>query len=123
MSRFLALVLCSVLYGSTVLSAPVSDASSGSSSASPTLDATHTSSSAAMPSPTVPYASDDPNYWLWNSTETTSDPQPQRGTLGGNIMGPQNVEMDRQNPDILAPPTTDSGTVYAVAAYDCEYCR
>ena len=130
-------VLLSVLLASYATAAPapalssVPIASSSSSTAAADDSSTAVSSStvvgsesasAASATPTVPYASDDPNYWLWNSTETTSDPQPQRGTLGGNIMGPQNVEMDRQNPDILAPPTTDSGTVYVAATYDCECC-
>ena len=111
MSKFFTSVLCAVLLGSTALSVPVSDISTSTSvSLSASKTATETSDSPAQPSPTVPYASDDPNYWLWNET-TTEVPQPERGTLGANIQGPQNVEIDRQNPDILAPPTTDSGTV------------
>ena len=103
MSKFLASVICAVLYGSTVLSIPVGDLALA-------RRATSETSSAAPPSPTVPYASDDPNYPLWNA-DTKMDPQPERGQLGGTILGPQNVAIDRQNPDILAPPTTDSGTV------------
>ena len=38
-------------------------------------------------------------------------PQPTRGGEGGTDPGPRNVERDRQNPDILAPPATDSGTL------------
>ena len=115
MLKFFNSVLCAVLLGSVAFSVPVSDVSSASSSSttasiSNTNSATGTSSGVAQPSPTVPYASDDPNYWLWNAS-TTEDPQPERGSLGANILGPQNVEIDRQNPDILAPPTTDSGTV------------
>ena len=116
MPKFLTAVLCAVLYGGAVLSVPVSDvysASFDSSASSSTLDSasyTSTGSGPAQPSPTVPYASDDPNYWLWNET-TTEVPQPERGKFGANILGPQNVAIDRQNPDILAPPTTDSGTV------------
>ncbi|KAI0753051.1 oxalate decarboxylase [Daedaleopsis nitida] len=123
MSKLLASVLCAVLYGALVASFPVGDAprslspsgtssSIQSSSASGTLAqaATSTSSGTALPSPTVPYASDVPNYWLWNET-TTTDPEPERGTLGATILGPQNIPLDKQNPDILAPPTTDSGTV------------
>lgn len=108
MTKFLASVLCAVLYSSLVTAIPIGDPSSASSL--PQTAATSTSSDPSLPSPTVAYASDDPNYWLWNET-TTIDPQPERGTLGASILGPQNVPIDRQNPDILAPPTTDSGTV------------
>jgi oxalate decarboxylase len=38
-------------------------------------------------------------------------PQPIRGHDGGIDLGPRNVLLDRQNPDILTPPSTDSGTV------------
>jgi oxalate decarboxylase len=38
-------------------------------------------------------------------------PQPQRGGEGGTDTGPRNIELDRQNPDLLSPPETDSGTV------------
>ncbi|KAI0649218.1 oxalate decarboxylase [Trametes meyenii] len=64
----------------------------------------------ADPSPTVPYASDDPNYPLW-SADSNAIPQAQRGTLGANILGAQNVPIDLQDPDTLAPPTTDHGEV------------
>ncbi|KAI0032853.1 oxalate oxidase [Vararia minispora EC-137] len=39
------------------------------------------------------------------------EPEPMRGTLGANILGPQNVPLEHQNPDLLAPPTTDEGIV------------
>lgn len=67
-------------------------------------------SSAPAPSPTVPYASDDPNYPLWN-LDSDITPEPIRGGSGATILGPQNVPMDLQNPDTLAPPTTDNGDV------------
>jgi oxalate decarboxylase len=38
-------------------------------------------------------------------------PQPQRPGAGGTDYGPRNLERDRQNPDLLAPPSTDSGTL------------
>ncbi|NML66279.1 oxalate decarboxylase family bicupin [Hymenobacter sp. RP-2-7] len=38
-------------------------------------------------------------------------PQPQRGADGGTDTGPRNVALDRQNPDLLAPPATDHGTL------------
>ena len=40
-----------------------------------------------------------------------SMPQPQRGPDGGTDTGPRNLALDRQNPDLLAPPTTDHGTL------------
>src|ERR1700726_667706 len=38
-------------------------------------------------------------------------PQPQRPGHGGTDLGPRNVTIDRQNPDILVPPSTDHGTL------------
>ncbi|KAI6168410.1 putative oxalate decarboxylase/oxidase [Pisolithus thermaeus] len=69
-----------------------------------------TTSAAPAPSPTVPYASDDPNYPLWN-LDSDITPEPIRGGLGATILGPQNVPVELQNPDALAPPTTDNGNV------------
>ncbi|KAG2064297.1 putative oxalate decarboxylase/oxidase [Suillus decipiens] len=66
--------------------------------------------SAPAATPTVPYASDDPNYPLWNEDEDII-PEPIRGSLGASILGPQNIPLELQNPDILAPPTTDEGSV------------
>ncbi|MED1219161.1 oxalate decarboxylase family bicupin [Bacillus paralicheniformis] len=40
-----------------------------------------------------------------------SIPQPIRGEKGAETKIPHNVERDRQNPDMLAPPETDHGTV------------
>ena len=38
-------------------------------------------------------------------------PQPQRPGEGGTDPGPRNIARDRQNPDLLAPPSTDHGTL------------
>jgi oxalate decarboxylase len=39
-------------------------------------------------------------------------PQPQRtGGYGGSDPGPRNLVLDRQNPDLLVPPSTDHGTL------------
>jgi oxalate decarboxylase len=43
--------------------------------------------------------------------EDNRTPQPVRGSVGTTDPGPRNVERDRQNPDMLAPPQTDSGTI------------
>lgn len=38
-------------------------------------------------------------------------PQPIRGDQGATDEGPRNIERDLQNPDLLVPPVTDSGTI------------
>jgi oxalate decarboxylase len=38
-------------------------------------------------------------------------PTPVRGDDGAPIIGPRNVPLERENPDLLVPPRTDSGTV------------
>src|SRR5580658_1382970 len=38
-------------------------------------------------------------------------PEPIRGQLGASIMGPRNVPLERENPDLLASPYTDAGTI------------
>ena len=38
-------------------------------------------------------------------------PQPQRPGHGGTDPGPRNIVRDRQNPDVLVPPSTDHGTL------------
>lgn len=45
--------------------------------------------------------------------QTTGDaiPQPQRPGHGGTDPGPRNLMRDRQNPDLLVPPSTDHGTL------------
>jgi len=39
--------------------------------------------------------------------QTGPVPQPQRPGRGGTDHGPRNLTLDRQNPDILVPPSTD----------------
>jgi oxalate decarboxylase len=38
-------------------------------------------------------------------------PQPTRPGFGGNDPGPRNATRERQNPDLIAPPATDHGTL------------
>lgn len=38
-------------------------------------------------------------------------PQPIRGDCGASILGPRNVALEAENPDLLASPSTDSGTI------------
>ena len=42
---------------------------------------------------------------------TDGSPQPQRPGHGGTDHGPRNLVRDRQNPDMLVPPSTDHGTL------------
>src|SRR5258707_1131126 len=44
-------------------------------------------------------------------TEFSNGPQPIRGDRGASIMGPRNVPLERENPDLLASPSTDAGTI------------
>jgi len=65
--------------------------------------------SAVLSVTTVPFASTDPNELLWNIDSPDSAPSPQRGALGALILGPDNIPLDLENSDLLAPPTTDHG--------------
>jgi len=90
MRRFIFSLLSTLLLSTTSIAAPAS--------------------SAPAPSETVPLASDDPNEALWTA-DTTIIPEAIRGSLGATVIGPQNVQIDRQNADLLAPPSTDAGNV------------
>ncbi|TDL25565.1 oxalate decarboxylase [Rickenella mellea] len=69
-------------------------------------------SSSALPEwQTVTPASDTPNSQTFPQDETSGTPEPDEGALGADFLGPQNIELDRQKPDFLAPPTTDQGSV------------
>ena len=46
-----------------------------------------------------------------HSDDMNEVPQPIRGHEGGTDPGPRNMALDRQNPDILTPPSTDAGTI------------
>lgn len=87
----------------SVSSASSSPVSSASVPASSTVDS-------ALPSPTLPYASDDLNESYLDKFQV-ENPEPIRGSRGAALLGPQNVPIDRQNPDLLAGPTTDNGAV------------
>lgn len=101
MSSFKIQLAAAVLSAVCLAALPVSQAAPAGSSAA----------SAPAASPTAPYASDNPNRVLWTDTEVVV-PQAVRGTLGATVLGPQNIPLDLQNADLLAPPSTDSGTVY-----------
>ncbi|KAI0684759.1 oxalate decarboxylase [Cytidiella melzeri] len=59
---------------------------------------------------TAPYAFTDSNKVLWTEVDKVT-PEAIRGSLGATILGPNNVPSSLQNPDLLAPPSTDAGTV------------
>ena len=44
-------------------------------------------------------------------TITNGSGEPIRGTWGAPILGPRNIPVERENPDLLASPETDAGTV------------
>ena len=70
-----------------------------------------TSSSSAPPeSATVVPISLNPNQALWNAS-VVDTPQAFRSPLGATVIGPTNPEIVKQDPDLLAPPTTDNGDV------------
>ncbi|KAI0661662.1 oxalate decarboxylase [Cubamyces menziesii] len=101
MARILLPLAASLLFLTAVLAAPASGVSS--SVGTPSADA-------AAPSETVPLASDNPNGILF-LPDSNIVPQAVRGSLGANILGPQNIPIELQNADLLAPPTTDAGNV------------
>ena len=48
---------------------------------------------------------------LRHTRSSNGDPQPIRGGIGATILGPRNVPVELQNPDVLVAPETDAGTV------------
>lgn len=53
----------------------------------------------------------NPSYWS-EFNQRTRPSQPIRGSkLGATILGPTNFAIQNQNADLLAPPSTDHGTV------------
>lgn len=91
-----------LLLASSSLSAPA-----GSSSAS---NAGTAVSIASTPGQTAGFASDNANNLEW-AVDASGVHQPIRGTLGATIIAQTNNPIVQQNPDIVAPPATDVGTV------------
>ncbi|KAJ6542418.1 putative oxalate decarboxylase/oxidase [Mycena sp. CBHHK59/15] len=56
------------------------------------------------------HSNSDSNSPSWNA-DSKITPQPIRRPFGATILGPHNVPIELQNPDSLAPPTTDNGQV------------
>ncbi|KAF6756805.1 oxalate decarboxylase [Ephemerocybe angulata] len=114
-SCFIALLLA---LSSTGLPAPQNGASttstteegSGASTSSSTSTSGTSTGTVAAPQATRPTISLDPNNPVWDST-SKGPFDSIRGDLGATIIGPNNPNIAVQNPDLLAPPTTDSGSV------------
>jgi hypothetical protein len=101
------------------------------SSFNPAFDPYAPRPSATSLQPDVPFAGTDPNDVLWTPTvykgrivtesKGSSDgdeglpaklrPQPVRGGSGAAILGPENLPIELQNADALAPPSSDNGRV------------
>ncbi|QHC37483.1 oxalate decarboxylase family bicupin [Komagataeibacter xylinus] len=47
----------------------------------------------------------------WKEAPADTTPQPQRGNRGGTVLGPRNLPLERENPDLMASPDTDAGTI------------
>jgi oxalate decarboxylase len=47
----------------------------------------------------------------YHSARNHNGPQPMRGEWGAPILGPRNLPLERENPDLLASPETDAGTI------------
>ncbi|KAF9003359.1 oxalate decarboxylase [Cyathus striatus] len=103
----LALILASAAFSApaNVISTPET------TSSSPTEIISGTSTGpAADPTPTVPYASNDPNPILWLAGNDSAH-EPIRGGLGATIIAQNNEPIVEENADIVAPPTTDVGSL------------
>jgi hypothetical protein len=96
-----------------LLSLRAAGAPAGISSLSPFPETTATHATAT---PTVSPARDATNAPLWGPDTTGVLPEAVRGQLGANILGPHNVPIELENPDLLAPPTTDEGLMYVFSA-------
>ncbi|CAE6418028.1 unnamed protein product [Rhizoctonia solani] len=94
---------------------PAGLSASTSTSTPPSLTPSSTSTSdASLPSPTVASASDDPNGSLLNQYQNGT-PESERGTAGASILGPQNISLEQESPSFMAPPPTDSGSMWPFA--------
>ena len=94
-----ALLLSTVPFAASVPPPLVSSSPSGTST-----------STLLEPSATVAPISLNPNEPLWNAS-VVDTPQAIRGSLGATVIGPTDASIVKQNPDLLAPPTTDAGSV------------
>jgi hypothetical protein len=99
-------------------SSAISPAVSAAASSASSPQIASTTGSAPPESQTVAPASQDPNPPIYPVNDTSmAVPEAIRGGLGATILGPTNVPLEQQNPDFLAPPTTDNGDVSVIV---CE---
>ena len=70
-------------------------------------------SSALSEEQTVAPASDDPNEQIF-PPGFDGTPEAIRGQLGASIISPDDTLLDQQNPDFLAPPSTDHGSTFVL---------
>ncbi|KAI5825816.1 Bicupin, oxalate decarboxylase/oxidase [Schizophyllum commune Tattone D] len=82
-----------------------------SSSASPSASAVEEEGSITPVSVTVDPVPTAANDVEWDPYGPETTVEPVRGALGAPFSGPTNPEIDFQNPDLLAPPNTDFGSV------------
>jgi oxalate decarboxylase len=47
----------------------------------------------------------------YEETRSFEQQEPIRGDRGGSILGPRNMTLEQENPDLLASPETDAGTI------------
>jgi oxalate decarboxylase family bicupin protein len=99
-----------IVTSATGVSTVSSAASSAAASSSP-VGTGSTTASAPPEQDTVAPVTDDPNPILWTADSPETHFDPVRGSLGAPILGPQNVDVERQNADLFIPPSTDSGSV------------
>ncbi|QRW25012.1 oxalate decarboxylase [Rhizoctonia solani] len=88
----------------SVLGAPAPAVDSSSSVVADPTNIPSSTTDSSHPSPTVPYASGDLNESYLDKFQNEL-PEPVRGSKGAKILGPQNIPLDRQNPDFLASPS------------------
>ncbi|KAL5526655.1 hypothetical protein ACEPAF_8379 [Sanghuangporus sanghuang] len=115
--RFLyCLLAASVALAAPAVSGSVSLVSpSATSTLLSALSSAHSSvpasaiSSAPSEEQTVAPASDNPNNQVF-PPDADGTPEAINGGLGSSIIFPDNTELDQQNPDFIAPPSTDHGS-------------
>ena len=96
---------------SSMLSTIIMSSSPTASSVAPSAGIHSSAVSSAPPEfETVAPASDALNNPGW-SQDTDEIVEAINGQLGATVIAPDNTELDQQNPDSLAPPTTDSGSM------------
>ncbi|KAF8637824.1 hypothetical protein AX16_010741 [Volvariella volvacea WC 439] len=109
---FFALLLAGIVSGAPAPQAADTDATPTASLVDTvSADVATVAATGSDPLATVPPIDLDPNGPAWIPGQEGVDPQPIRGSLGAPLLGPNNVPLALQNPDLLAPPTTDHGAV------------